>query len=117
MCRSGNAIHTPFPPRSKSIKYLQCKGSVGQHWHGTSLVLDPGGLEVLDQVEEVLAGHGAALLGDDALGVWRALVIDAGALYKEKGGKDGDLGFVQRRWAFAPCQICDGRQPFFCVRV
>lgn len=51
--------------------------SVGQHWEGTALVLNPGGLQVLDEVEEVFAGHGAALSGHDGLGVWGPLVVDA----------------------------------------
>lgn len=57
-----------------------------QGWHGTALVLDPGGLQVLDQVEEVLTGHCVSLVRHNGLWVWGTLVVDTRALwYMEKG--------------------------------
>ena len=38
---------------------------------------------MLDQVEEVLTGHGAALAGSNGLGVGRTLVVDTRALKGE----------------------------------
>lgn len=61
---------------------------VRQHWQRTALVLYSSGLEVLDEVEEVFTGHGAAFgMHNNGLGVRRSLVIDTRTLYKDKMGK------------------------------
>ena len=61
-------------------------GKHGQYRHGAALVLYPGRLQVLDQVEEVLTGHCVGLVGHDGLWVRGALVVDARALWWRKGG-------------------------------
>ena len=48
----------------------------------TALVFYPGRLQVLNEVEEILAGNcvGLALLGNNGLGIRRSLVVDARTL-------------------------------------
>ena len=54
--------------------------SIGHYRIGTSLVLYPGGLEVLDEIKEVLIWQCTTFSGDDCLWIRRALIFDTRAL-------------------------------------
>lgn len=77
--------------------------SVGKDGERTSLVLDARGLEVLDEVEEILIGHGTLSGGVggclDGFGVGGSLIVDARTLQVHKRNTVRDLKGLDKKAA------------------